>query len=118
VFSLGHFSQTTVDVMMSEWSETESSAPTQKGKNKKLAVVFSDFLRETITLELLEWYLFLTREFVKTSKVLRKYFRSTSTVLSKVLSKYFGSFYDLPEIKLAEASIFLLIDFSQISKKR
>ena len=45
-------------------------------------------------------------------------YMSTFTVLSKVLSKYFGSFYDLPEIKLAEASIFLLTDFSQISKKR
>jgi hypothetical protein len=29
----------------------------------------------------------------------------------KVLSKYFGSFYDLPEIKLAEASIFLFKKF-------
>ena len=69
-----------------------------------------------MTLELLGCYLFLTREFVKLLKVLRKYCHNT--VLSKYFRKYFGSFYDLPEIKLAEALIFLLRDFSQISKKR
>ena len=58
------------------------------------------------------------KNFKSTSTVLSKYFRKYCRSTSKVLSKYFGSFYDLPEIKLAEASIFLLKDFSQISKKR
>jgi hypothetical protein len=61
----------------------------------RLVVVFFDFLQETMTLELLGCYLFLTREFVKTSKLLRQYFRSTLIVLSKVLSKYFESTFEV-----------------------
>ena len=44
-----------------------------------------DFLRETMTLELLGCYLFLTREFVKTSKELRKNFQSSFEEVSQFL---------------------------------